>query len=76
MYTPNYGAQASAKQEMEAMGAAAKAMGVPQSRRVASRAGVSRAESKNEAMGKGRWRRSLIERWSERNHFNGVRRLF
>ncbi|CAM9307923.1 unnamed protein product [Scytosiphon promiscuus] len=39
--------QASAKQEMEQMGQAAKALGVPQSRRLSSRAGGSRAEAKS-----------------------------
>lgn len=39
--------QASAKQEIEQMGQAAKAMGVPQSRRLSSRAGGGRAEAKS-----------------------------
>eukprot|EP00752_Nemacystus_decipiens_P005989 g5408.t1 len=38
--------KASAKQEIEQMGQAAKAMGVPQSRRLSSRAGGGRAEAK------------------------------
>ncbi|CAM9393215.1 unnamed protein product, partial [Hapterophycus canaliculatus] len=39
--------KASAKQEIEQMGQAAKALGVPQSRRLSSRAGGSRAETKS-----------------------------
>lgn len=54
--------QASAKQEIEQMGQAAKTMGVPQSRRLSSRAGGgSRAEAKSRgnSLGTGEPRSSL-----------------
>lgn len=46
--------QASAKQEMEERGEAAKAQGVPQSRRLSSRAGGTRAESKSDNLATGK----------------------